>query len=169
MYRYRTRRAATAHFSASLRRYVPTGSKPHTIMCDRQQACLCPGPARVPCDEGMSEGFRLPTSDFRLQFQTFHAIGLRYRVGGRVIPSPAIRRLTACVIAGCVGHASVHCDSGPRAWGPGERARARARCVFHSSSRHFTRRLKEASPKSRYSSTAGPGSERSGGITEQRI
>jgi hypothetical protein len=48
-------------------------------------------------------------------------------MGGRVIgegsPSPARRRLTACVIAGCVGHASVHCDSGPRAWGSGERAR----------------------------------------------
>ena len=44
-------------------------------------------------------------------------------VRGKGIPSPAIRRLTACVIAGCVGHASVHCDSGPRAWGPGERAR----------------------------------------------
>ena len=29
------------------------------------------------------------------------------------------RRLTACVIAGCVGHASVHCDSDPRAWGSG--------------------------------------------------
>ena len=41
-------------------------------------------------------------------------------------PSPARRRLTVCVIAGCVGHASVHCDSGPRAWGSGERAR----CVF---------------------------------------
>ncbi len=51
-------------------------------------------------------------------------------LGGRVSPSPARRRLTACVIAGCVGHASVHCDSGPRAWGSGERAR----CVFHSSS-----------------------------------
>ena len=47
---------------------------------------------------------------------------------------PAIRRLTACVIAGYVGHASVHCDSGPRAWGPGERAR----CVFHSSSTRLT-------------------------------
>ena len=51
-------------------------------------------------------------------------------IGGRVSPSPARRRLTACVIAGCVGHASVHCDCGPRAWGSG----VRARCVFHSSS-----------------------------------
>ena len=50
--------------------------------------------------------------------------------GGRVTPPPAIRRLTACEIAGCVGHASVNCDCGPCAWGPGERAR----CVFHSSS-----------------------------------
>ena len=58
----------------------------------------------------------------------------RVTLGGRVIPSPAIRRLTACVIAGCVGHASVHCDSGPRAWGPGERAR----CVFHSSSTMYS-------------------------------
>ena len=54
----------------------------------------------------------------------------RVTLGGRVTPSPAPRRLTACVIAGCVGHASVHCDCGPRAWGSGERAR----CVFHSSS-----------------------------------
>ncbi len=75
----------------------------------------------------------------------------------------APRRLTACVIAGCVGHASVHCDSGPVLGGP-ESARVvcftaaalagcvghasvhcdsgprawgpgeRARCVFHSSS-----------------------------------
>ena len=60
---------------------------------------------------------------------------LTLHVGGRVIPSPAIRRVTACVIAGCVGHASVHCDCGPRAWGPGERARAR--CVFHRQSFHF--------------------------------
>ena len=49
-------------------------------------------------------------------------------IGGRVTPPPVTRRLTACVIAGCVGHASVHCDSGPRAWGSGERARC-ALCV----------------------------------------
>ena len=34
------------------------------------------------------------------------------------------RRLTACVIAGCVGHAPIHCDSDPRAWGSGDHARA---------------------------------------------
>ena len=34
------------------------------------------------------------------------------------------RRLTACVIAGCVGHAPVHSDSDPRAWGSGDHARA---------------------------------------------
>jgi len=48
----------------------------------------------------------------------------RVTLGGRVTPSaPPPAALTACVIAGCVGHASVHCDSGPRAWGSGERAR----------------------------------------------
>ena len=38
---------------------------------------------------------------------------------------PCRRPLTACVIAGCVSHTSVHSDKGPRAWGSG----GRARCV----------------------------------------
>ena len=32
-------------------------------------------------------------------------------------PSAPADQSTACVIAGCVGHASVHCDSGLCAWG----------------------------------------------------
>jgi hypothetical protein len=47
-------------------------------------------------------------------------------LGGRVTPSPAPRRLTVCGIAGCVGHASVHCDSGPLCLGV---RRACALCV----------------------------------------
>ena len=42
-------------------------------------------------------------------------------------------RMRAAVSA---SRASVHCDSGPRAWGPGERAR----CVFHRQSFHFDTR-----------------------------
>ena len=48
-------------------------------------------------------------------------------MGSAVAANP--RRLTACVIAGCVGHAPVHCDSDPRAWGSGT-----MRVVLNSSS-----------------------------------
>ena len=41
----------------------------------------------------------------------------------QIIWFPPSRRLTACVIAGCVGHAPVHSDSDPRAWGSGDHAR----------------------------------------------
>ena len=71
-------------------------------------------------------------------------------VRGEGFSFPARRRLTACVIAGCAGHASVHCDSGPRAWGSGERAR----CVFHSSSRR--RPDGRASPARKSAATAPP-------------
>jgi hypothetical protein len=48
------------------------------------------------------------------------------------LSSPKLRRLTAgvntsSVSMGCVGHTSVHSDSGSCAWGPG--ACANARCV----------------------------------------
>ena len=44
----------------------------------------------------------------RARAESFQRPYRYYRVtlGGRVTPSPAPRRLTACVIAGCVGHAS---------------------------------------------------------------
>jgi hypothetical protein len=55
----------------------------------------------------------------------------KYREIGNTA-SPKLRRLTAgvntssvCVSTGCVGHTSVHSDSGSRAWGSG----AHARCV----------------------------------------
>ena len=54
------------------------------------------------------------------------------------LSSPKLRRLTAgvntsSVSTGCVGHTSVHSDSGSRAWGPEVvRARRRPRCVDSS-------------------------------------
>ena len=53
--------------------------------------------------------------------------------------------VTDCVIAGCVSHASVHCDSGPRAWGPG----VCASCVFHSSSSVDEAQARSAMKRSR--------------------
>jgi hypothetical protein len=71
----------------------------------------------------------------RARAESFQRPYRYYRVtlGGRVTPSPAPRRLTACVIAGCVGHASGSIAIAAPVlgrWGSGERAR----CVFHSSS-----------------------------------
>ena len=52
----------------------------------------------------------------------------------QIIWFPPSRRLTACVIAGCVGHAPVHSDSEstPALGGPGT-MRALARVVLNSS------------------------------------
>jgi hypothetical protein len=50
-----------------------------------------------------------------------------FTLEGEAARLPPCRRLhvTGCVIAGCVGHTSVHSDRGPHAWGSG----GRARCV----------------------------------------
>ena len=55
----------------------------------------------------------------------------------------------------CVGHASVHCDSGPRAWGPGERARALCVSQQSTSRTHHMLRVLHLNPNSNSDSTQG--------------
>jgi len=56
----------------------------------------------------------------RLQLRTAARLVLSVYSRGGGCASPPCRRLTVCVIAGCVGHTSVHSDRGPHAWGSGE-------------------------------------------------
>ena len=74
------------------------------------------------------------------------------------------RRLTACVIAGCVGHAPVHSDSDPRAWGSGDHARCveqqqqppSSRCCSRGRRHRGARAYPYAPPRPQPQLTAAP-------------
>jgi hypothetical protein len=68
----------------------------------------------VPCVSRLHRGSRDPK--FR-KIETSRDPAMERNQSQVSSPYPAPRRLTAYVIAGCVGHASVPCDCGPRAWG----------------------------------------------------
>jgi hypothetical protein len=138
--RIMTANAATADTTISAVAFRQTNSTPPWTLSIRNFivatdfAEACPPPPPSPCRNWTN----LTKSIFKEHdLSASAAKSKRSERCAELLNSSALfpRRLTACVIAGCVGHASVHCDSGPRAWGSGDHAR----CVEQQQQQLFFR------------------------------